>query len=277
VTLSTDVHPLAPIPCRIRRVARETHDTFSLELDAAPAPAFRPGQFAMLYSFGVGEVPISYSGDPARPGAVVHTTREVGPVTRALGRLKRGAAVGCRGPYGRPWPIDDARGRDVVLVAGGIGLAPLRPAVHAIAARRSEFGRAVLLYGARGPADVLFARDLERWRSAAGIDVSVTVDAGTPTWKGNVGVVTGLIPRAAFDPQRTVALLCGPEVMMRFAAEALRARGVPAARIWLSLERNMKCAVAWCGHCQLGATFVCKDGPVFPYDVAERLLAVREL
>lgn len=277
MTLAAPAHPLAPTPCRIRRVVRETRDTFSLEIDVAPPPAFRPGQFAMLYAFGVGEVPISYSGDPARRDAVVHTTREIGPVTRALGTLRRGAAVGCRGPYGTPWPIDDARGRDVVLVAGGIGLAPLRPAVHAIAARRAEFGRAVLLYGARGPAEVLYARDLERWGRTAGIDVHVTVDAGTRTWKGNVGVVTGLISRATVDPRRTTALLCGPEVMMRFAAEALRARGVPAARIWLSLERNMKCAVGWCGHCQLGAAFVCKDGPVFAYDVAERLLAVREL
>ena len=277
MTLAAPAHPLAPAPCRIRRVARETRDTFTLELDVAPPPAFRPGQFAMLYAFGVGEVPISYSGDPARSGVAVHTTREVGPVTRALGALRRGATLGCRGPYGTPWPLDDARGHDVVLVAGGIGLAPLRPAVYALAARRAEFGRVVVLYGTRGPADVLFARDLERWRRTADIDVQVTVDAGTPTWKGNVGVVTGLVPRATFDPSRTVALLCGPEVMMRFAAEALRARGVPSARIFVSLERNMKCAVGWCGHCQLGAAFVCRDGPVFGYDVAERLLAIREL
>jgi NAD(P)H-flavin reductase len=258
-------------------VRRETHDTFSLELEVSPAPEFRPGQFAMLYAFGVGEVPISYSGESTRGGLVVHTTREVGPVTRALGRLRRGASVGCRGPYGRPWPLDDAGGRDVVLVAGGIGLAPLRVAVEEIARRRGDFGRVTLLYGARSPSDVLFARDLERWRSTAAIDVFVTVDAGTRTWKGNVGVVTALVPRAAFDPDRTLALLCGPEVMMRFAAEALRDRGVPAASISVSLERNMKCAVGWCGHCQLGASFVCKDGPVFSWDVAAGLLAVREL
>jgi NAD(P)H-flavin reductase len=272
-----EAHPLVPTPCRVRRVVRETQDTFSLELDVSATTPFRPGQFAMLYAFGVGEVPISYSGDPADRSAVVHTTREVGPVTRALGELRRGAAVGCRGPFGRPWPIDGASGQDVVLVAGGIGLAPLRSALHEIAHRRHELGRVSLLYGARGPADVLFRRDLERWRSSAGIDVSVTVDHGMPTWKGHVGVVPGLVPRAALDPARTLALICGPEVMMRFAAEALRARGVPPARIWVSLERNMKCAAGLCGRCQVGPAFVCKDGPVFPWDVAERLLAVREL
>lgn len=268
--------PLVPTPCRIRRVQRETHDTFSLEIDVSPAPDLRPGQFAMLYAFGVGEVPISYSAESARGGVVVHTTRDVGPVTRALGKLRRGASVGCRGPYGRPWPIAEASGQDVVLVAGGIGLAPLRAAVQEIARRRHEFGRVALLYGARSPAEVLFARDLERWRGVADIDVLVTVDAGTRTWKGNVGVVTGLVPRAAVDPGSTIALVCGPEVMMRFTAEALRARGIPAASIWVSLERNMKCAVGWCGHCQLGASFVCKDGPVFSWDVAAGLLAVRE-
>jgi len=275
--VEAQAQPLVPTPCRIRRVLRETHDTFTLELDADPRPAFQPGQFAMLYVLGVGEVPMSYSGDPAAGRSIVHTTREVGPVTRAMARLRRGAVLGVRGPYGRPWPIAEAGGEDVVLVAGGIGLAPLRPAIHAIAARRGDFGRVVLLYGARSPADLLYRRDLDRWRTSTGIEVGVTVDRGTPTWAGNVGVVTGLIARAPFDPRRATALICGPEVMMRFAAEALRARGVPAARIWVSLERNMKCAVGLCGRCQLGPTFVCKDGPVFSYDRAERLLAVREL
>jgi NAD(P)H-flavin reductase len=268
---------LAPTPCRIRRVLRESHDTFSLELEVAPPPGFQPGQFAMLYAFGVGEVPISYSGHPSAGAAVVHTTREVGAVTRALGRLRRGASVGCRGPYGRPWPLADGEARDVVLIAGGIGLAPLRSAVLAIAARRDAFGRVTLLYGARNPVDLLFRRDLDRLSAEAAIDVQVTVDHGGVGWTGNVGVVPGLVRHAAIDPERTLALVCGPEVMMRFAAEALRGRGVPGTQIWVSLERNMKCAVGLCGHCQLGAAFVCKDGPVFRYDVAERLLAVREL
>lgn len=270
-------HVLVPEPWRIRRVARDTYDTFTLELEAPDAFAFRAGQFAMLYVFGVGEVPISYSGDPGRRGVTVHTTREVGAVTVAMGKLRRGASLGVRGPYGQPWPIEDARGREVVLVAGGIGLAPLRPVLYEIARRRGDFGRVSLLYGARGPADLLYRRELARWQSRARIDVAVTVDHATRSWPGDVGVVTRLVPRAAFDPARTTAMICGPEVMMRFAAEALRARGVAPASIFASLERNMKCAVGLCGHCMLGPTFVCKDGPVFPYDRAERLLAHREV
>jgi NAD(P)H-flavin reductase len=279
VAVSTaPAHPLVTAPCRVRRALRETHDTFSVELDVSPSPRFQPGQFAMLYVFGVGEVPISYSGDPAGDGRpTVHTTREVGPVTRAMARLRRGATLGVRGPYGRPWPIAEAGGEDVVLVAGGIGLAPLRPVIHAITARRGDFGRVVLLYGARSSADLLFRRDLDRWRTSGAIDVGITVDRGTPTWKGDIGVVTELIARTPFDPRRAIALICGPEIMMRFAAAALGVRGVPSGRIFLSLERNMKCAVGLCGRCQLGAAFVCKDGPVFSFDHAERLLAVREL
>jgi NAD(P)H-flavin reductase len=157
--------PMVPSPCRIRRAIAETHDTFTLELDVPTGPGFQPGQFNMLYVFGVGEVPISMSGDPASRGVVTHTTREVGTVTRAMRRLRRGANLGVRGPYGTPWPLDAATGRDLVLVAGGIGLAPLRPVLYAVAARRSAYGNVVLLYGTRGPEDVLYRRELERWRA----------------------------------------------------------------------------------------------------------------
>lgn len=266
---------LVPVPTPVRRVLRDTHDTFTLELEPAEPVAFLPGQFAMLYVFGVGEVPISYSGDP-RSRRVVHTTRAVGPVTRAMAKLRRGDVLGVRGPFGRGWPIDQAAGCDVVLVAGGIGLAPLRPVLYAIAARRDDFGRVALLHGARSPVDLLFRRDLERWRAGSGIEVGITVDRGERTWTGNIGVVTELLAQARFDAARTTAMVCGPEIMMRFAASALRARGVPAARVWTSLERNMKCAAGLCGRCQLGDVFVCKDGPVLPWDRAEPLLAVRE-
>ena len=267
--------PLLPVPAPVRRALRDTHDTFTLELEPPERPAFSPGQFAMLYVFGVGEVPISYSGDPRAP-RIVHTTRAVGPVTRAMAKLRRGDVLGVRGPFGRGWPVDEAAGGDVVLVAGGIGLAPLRPVLFAIAARRADFGRVALLYGARSPADLLFRRDLERWRAGSGIEIGITVDHGARTWAGNIGVVTELVAHVRFDPARTTAMVCGPEIMMRFAATALRARGVPAARVWTSLERNMKCAAGLCGRCQLGDVFVCKDGPVFSWDRAEPLLAVRE-
>jgi NAD(P)H-flavin reductase len=269
--------PMAPAPCRVRRAVRETHDTFTLELDAPPGPAFQPGQFNMLYVFGVGEVPLSVSGDPARPGVLAHTMRQVGAVTRAMGRLRPGATLGVRGPYGTPWPLALAAGRDLVLVGGGIGLAPLRPVLYALATRRADFGNVVLLYGSRSPEDVLYRRELQRWRAEARVTVSVTVDHATRTWPGEVGVVTRLIARAPLDATSALAFLCGPEIMMRFAAVALCRRGVDEERIFLSLERNMKCAVGFCGHCQLGATFVCKDGPVLPYARVKHLLAIREL
>jgi NAD(P)H-flavin reductase len=275
--IAAQADPMIPLPCRVRRAVAESHDTFTLDLDAPPGPAFRPGQFNMLYVFGVGEVPISVSGDPAHTGVVTHTTREVGSVTRAMRRLRRGATLGVRGPYGTPWPLDRAVGRDLVLVAGGIGLAPLRPVLYAAAARRAEFGNVVLLYGTRSPEDVLYRRELERWRAAHGVIVSVTVDHATRAWPGDVGVVTRLVARAPFDAASAVAFVCGPEIMMRFAADALRRRGLAEDRVFLSLERNMKCAVGFCGHCQLGPTFVCKDGPVFPYPRVKRLLELREI
>jgi NAD(P)H-flavin reductase len=272
-------NPMLPRPLRIRRNLQETRDTFTLELDADGNDGFvfRPGQFNMLYVFGVGEVPISLSGDPGQPGRLAHTTRAVGTVTRAMCQLKKGAVLGVRGPHGQPWPLEQAVGRDVMLVAGGIGLAPLRPALYEIAAHRKDFGTVVLLYGSRSPEDILFRREIERWCESSGLEVSITVDRAIGAWPGRVGAVTTLIPQASFDPANTVALVCGPEVMMRFTADELRKRGVGEARIFVSMERNMKCAVGFCGHCQFGPSFICKDGPVFAYDRVKRLLEIREI
>jgi len=270
--------PMLPRPFRIERTRRELSDTFTLELtpiDGSPL-AFRPGQFTMLYVFGVGEVPISISGDPNDPATLVHTVRAVGSVTNAMKRLKPGQTVGVRGPYGRPWPIEAAAGDDVLVVAGGIGLAPLRPLVFEVMANRGRFGKVTLLYGARTPEDILFHRQVREWRGRFDMLVDVTVDRATGGWSGPVGVVTKLIARGGFDPRHTSAFVCGPEVMMRFAAEAMAGRGVRKDRIWVSMERNMKCAVALCGHCQWGAHFVCRDGPVFDYAAIEPLLAVKE-
>jgi NAD(P)H-flavin reductase len=264
----------------VQRTAHETADTFTLELAAERGVdplVFAPGQFNMLYVFGVGEVPISISGDPATPQTLVHTTRVVGAATRAMGRLRRGDHLGVRGPFGTAWPVDTAEGQDVLFVAGGIGLAPLRPALYRVLARRERYGRVVLLYGARTPEDILFRRELRNWRADFDLEVHVTVDRATREWRGNVGVVTALIPRVPFDPRNTVAFTCGPEVMMRFTVLELQRRGVDAAEVFVSLERNMKCAIGLCGHCQLGAEFVCRDGPVFPYSRVRALLDVREL
>lgn len=273
-------HPMIPEPWRVERVRRETRDTFTAELSPANGRRgfpFEPGQFNMLYAFGVGEVPISISGDPGRTERIVHTTRAVGAVTRAMARLRRGDVLGLRGPFGSRWPVDDFEGSDVVLVAGGIGLAPLRPALYRILARRGEFGRVALLYGTRTPGDILYLKELELWRGRFDLDVKITVDRGTGAWRGNVGVVTRLISRAAFDPASAVALVCGPEIMMRFSVAELGQRGIPAERLFVSMERNMKCALGLCGHCQFGADFICKDGPVFPFSRVEPLLRIREV
>jgi NAD(P)H-flavin reductase len=270
---------MRPRPFTVRGTARETGDTFTMTLAPVEGGAlpFAPGQFNMVYVFGVGDAPISISGDPARPEAVVHTIRAVGTVTRALQRLEKGAIVGIRGPFGTAWPVSEAQGRDVVIVAGGIGLAPLRPALYHVLLHRSLYGRVVLLYGARTPRDLLFARELRAWRSRFDVHVDVTVDRATADWQGSVGVVTKLVERSPFDAASVVAFVCGPEVMIRFAAMALAKRGVPPDSLFISVERNMKCGVGFCGHCQLGPYFVCRDGPVIPYARALPFFGMREV
>jgi NAD(P)H-flavin reductase len=267
-------------PFRVARVRRELDDVWTLELEAFDGEGpvrFEPGQFTMVYAFGIGEVPLSISGDPAKPDVLVHTIRAVGTVTRAVCAVRKNDVLGVRGPYGTGWPVETALGRDVVIMAGGLGLAPLRPLVRAVVARRGAFGRVVLLIGARTPTSLLFARELARWRGRFDLDVRATVDAADQTWNGEVGVITTLLPRATFDPAKTTAFVCGPEVMMRFAAADLVHRGVAPEHVFLSMERNMKCAVGVCGHCQFGPTFVCKDGPVYPYSRIDASLRIREI
>ncbi|HUU44151.1 MAG TPA: FAD/NAD(P)-binding protein [Acidobacteriota bacterium] len=272
--------PMRPLRYRVEQVRRETHDTFSLRMspvDGWSIGSFAPGQFNMLYAFGTGEAAISISADPGNPARLWHTIRRAGIVTHALGRLQRGDMLGVRGPFGSAWPVAAAVRHDVLLIAGGIGLAPLRPALYHILAARKEYRNVSLLYGARTPDDILFRRELGEWRARLDLHVGVTVDHAPTSWRGDVGVVTTLIPRAPFDPANTMALTCGPELMMRFAAEELADCGVPRERIYLSMERNMKCAVGFCGHCQYGPTFICKDGPVFRYDHIHHLLVTREI
>ena len=271
--------PMLPRPFRIEKVRRDLSDTFTMELVPAEGGefTFAAGQFNMLYVFGVGEVPISISGDPGDRSVLVHTTRAVGAVTKALDALKAGEVVGVRGPYGTPWPVEAAFGHDLVFVAGGVGLAPLRPAIYQAMANRERFGRVVVFYGARTPEDILFKRELERWRGRFDMSVHVTVDRATGKWSGNVGVVTNLVAKGGFDPSAAMAFVCGPEVMMRYSAAALEKRGVARPSIYMSMERNMKCGCGLCGHCQWGPHFVCKDGPVFRYDRIADLLSIREL
>jgi NAD(P)H-flavin reductase len=273
-------NPMMPVPHRVQRLRGETDDTFTLEIeptDGAGRFSFAPGQFNMLYVFGVGEVPISISGYPHGLKPLQHTTRVVGAVTKAMRRLKPGDMIGIRGPFGSHWPIEDATGRDIVIVAGGIGLAPLRPALYHLMAQREEYRRIVLLYGTRTPEDILYRRELERWRGKFDLEIYVTVDRASSGWRGNVGVVTTLIARAPFDPSNAMALVCGPEVMMRFTVMELHKRGVAPDRTYVSMERNMKCAIGFCGHCQYGPAFICKDGPVFRFDRIEPVFGKAEI
>lgn len=270
--------PMAPVPHRVMARRAELDDTATLEIapvDHALAQP-RPGQFNMLWAFGVGEVPISVSrlsGD----GAIHHTIRAVGATTRALCALDEGDTLGVRGPFGVGWDTDAARGGDVVVVAGGVGLAPLRPVVEEIIEHRDAFGRVTVLVGARSPDDLLFADVLSDWRGRFDLDVEITVDHARTGWHGDVGVVTGVIPRIPVDPAATSAFVCGPEIMMRFAGTALADLGIRPERIQLSLERNMVCAIGHCGHCQLGPTFVCRGGPVYPLHLVGPLINVRSL
>ncbi|HEU5426595.1 MAG TPA: FAD/NAD(P)-binding protein [Actinocrinis sp.] len=274
---------MAPLPYTVTSVHRETYDTTTLVLqpESVALPTWAPGQFTMLYAFGVGEIPISVSGDPYRQDLLVHTVRDVGAVSRAIANARPGDVLGVRGPFGRGWIGRDWPQGDVVIVAGGLGLAPLRPIVYGLVRHRRRFGRITLVIGARNPAELLFTREYEAWR-AGGLDVRVTVDrpepnAGAAPWSGRVGLVTGPLAGTAIDPAWTTAYLCGPEVMMVAAAEALTARGVADKRVLLSLERSMKCGIGVCGHCQLGPDLICRDGPCVTYQHAAPLLAIKEL
>jgi len=269
---------MMPTPMRVTGRRRETGDTFTLRLEpGAPGLAFAPGQFNMLYAFGTGESAISISGDPGEPGTLVHTIRAVGGVTRAIDRQGRRGMLGVRGPFGTPWPLEKARGGDLLLVAGGLGLAPLRPVVYHVLRHRGDYGRVALLVGARTPDDLPFHAELRRWARGGDLQVLVTVDRAPTNWKGLVGVVPPLVADARVSPERTLAFLCGPEVMMRFTERELTRLGYAPRQLWVSLERNMKCAVGHCGHCQLGPSFLCKDGPVLRYDRVRPFFRVREV
>lgn len=270
--------PMLPRLFRVVSTREETYDTTTLELEPEDGQAlpFLPGQYTMLYVFGVGEVPISISGDPGRPGSLVHTIRAVGAVTRALVAMRSGEVVGVRGAFGAGWPVSDARGRDLLVVAGGIGLAPLRPVIYHALSQRDRLGRVSLVYGARSPSDLLYRDQLQGWDESS-LDVEVTVDVSDPDWRGDVGVVTGVLPRIPITPGRTLAMLCGPEVMMKVVARELLSEGLPPEDIYVSIERNMKCAIGLCGHCQFGADFVCWGGPVFSYGAVAQRWRVAEI
>ena len=256
---------------------QNTHDIFTLELTAPDESPFEflPGQCNMLYLFGHGEIPLSICSHPDTKEKLQHTIKAIGPVTEGLGKLKKGDAVGVRGPFGTSWPLNE-KVKDILFIGGGVALPPLRTAMYHFIKQRSKYEHVTFLYGARTPQDILFKSELEGWREH-GIDVEISVDRGDDSWKGPVCVVTKLINSHVYNPESTLVFLCGPEIMMHFAIKELEAKQVSEGNIYLSMERNMQCGVGFCGHCQFGPYFICKDGPIFPYTKVKKWLTIKEL
>ena len=276
----TAIEAMLPYPARITAVTDEAYAiaTYTLAFEDEAMRQhyrFRAGQFNMIYLPGIGEVPISVSSDPNEPQVLGHTIRYAGNVTRAISRLKVGHSVGLRGPYGSNWPLNRLRGADICIVTGGIGLAPLRPVIYDIIRRRAEFGRVVLLYGARTPPDMLYTAEFDAWKSHK-IQIWTTVDRADESWQGQVGVVPMLFYNIRLDPSRAAVLTCGPEIMIRFVIYEALARRISKERIYVSMERNMKCAIGFCGHCQFGPSFICKQGPVLSYAQIEPFFGVED-
>lgn len=261
------MNPLKPYTAILKDIKEENIDvkTYRLHVHNGSQSKARPGQFNMLGFPGIGEAPISFSGLDGN-GDIEHTIRAVGMATHFLERMQKGGEVLLRGPYGTGWPMESLRGKDVLLIAGGVGLAPIRPVINEIMKSRSDFGEVSLLYGSRNEKGLLFTDEYQQWQKS--IQVHITVDelTGTTPWKYNVGLITVLLDNVRFNADNTVAFVCGPEIMMRFICRGLMFKGVPASRLFVSLERRMKCGIAQCGHCQHVGLFVCRDGPVFPYN-----------
>jgi sulfhydrogenase subunit gamma (sulfur reductase) len=266
------IHP-ATIVDKVRE--SEAIHTYRLRIDDEAVRQryrFAAGQFNMVYLFGVGEVAISIVSDPDESEFLDHTIRAVGRVTSAIARLQAGEALGIRGPFGQGWPLEEARGRDVVIVTGGLGCAPVVGAIEYIFRRRDQYGAVKILHGVKTPEDLLFRERFETWRTQPDTEVLLTSDQPGKVWRYHVGVVTELFEHVSIDSASTMVLMCGPEIMMRLGAPILIGRGIPATSIYVSLERHMECGIGLCGHCQMGPYFLCKDGPVMSYDRVARLL-----
>ncbi|MFO7542879.1 MAG: FAD/NAD(P)-binding protein [Thiobacillus sp.] len=270
----------APLEAIVIERRQESPTIFTLRLqlsDAAAQVAYRfvPGQFNMLYLYGVGEVPISIMSDPEERDGIGHTIRAVGRVTHGLAALQPGDRLGLRGPFGRGWPLQEIEGRDIVLVTGGLGCAPVVSVIHFIVKRRERYGKFTIIQGVKHANDLIWREQYKRWSTLPDTQVLVAADQGAALWPWHVGRVTDLFDQVSFDPEHAVAMMCGPEGMMLAAAQILLPRGLPESRLYLSMERNMQCAVGRCGHCQMGGAFVCRDGPVFNWGQVKSLLAHR--
>ena len=268
------INPYLIHPATIVEKIQEAEDihTYRLQLnEEATRRTFRftAGQFNMVYLFGVGEVAISIVSDPDEPERLDHTIRAVGRVTSAIGRLRAGDTVGIRGPFGQGWPLEDARGRDIVIATGGLGCAPVVGAIEYIFRRRREYGAVRIIHGVKTPRDLLYRERFEAWRRQPDTEVLLASDRPDGTWRHHVGVVTELFERVPINAAKTMVLMCGPEIMMRLGVPILMNRGIPATAVYVSLERHMECGIGLCGHCQMGPFFLCKDGPVMRYDRVE--------
>lgn len=271
-------NPYLPFEAEVKRIKPQTHDvkTYTLTFrdeERQREFSFRPGQFNQVSLLGYGEAPISISSEPGRRDSFDHTIKAVGVLTNAIARLKEGETLGVRGPYGNGWPIEEAMGKDILIVAGGVGLAPVRSLIAYIHENRSDFGKLEILYGSRTPDDLLFKDEFDDWRRMRDIKLMLTVDRVLKgqAWGHHVGVVTTLFDRLETSPRNSIAVTCGPEIMMRFVVRGLLRKAFSGRQIFVSLERQMQCGIAKCGHCQIGPKYVCLDGPVFRYSEIVRL------
>ena len=256
-----------PSPAEIIRAEQLTkmEKLFEIRLKNGRDLGHQPGQFVEVSLFGIGEAPISISSSPTQKGSFELAVRAVGNVTKALHSLSSGASLGIRGPFGKGFPVEELKGKDILFVAGGIGLVPLRSLINYVLDNRPAYGRVLVLFGAKTPAEQLFLEDLARWRASKEMEYLETVDRSDGQWQGNVGVITTLFRKISIDPEKTVAVIVGPPIMYRFAILEAQAKGIPDDQLIVSLERRMKCGVGKCGHCQINNLYVCQEGPVFNY------------
>ncbi len=264
-------NPYVIYPATIVGKIREAEDINTYRLRFVDEQArrqfrFKAGQFNMGYLFGVGEVAISIVSDPDEPELLDHTIRAVGRITKAIADLRTGDVLGIRGPFGQGWPLEEARGRNMVIVTGGLGCAPVVGAIEYILRRRTQYGSVTILHGVKTPQDLLYRERFDAWRRFPDTEVLLTSDQPDKSWSYHIGVVTELFELVSIDPPKSIVLMCGPEIMMRLGVPILIRRGIPATAIYVSLERHMECGIGLCGHCQMGPYFLCKDGPVMRYD-----------
>lgn len=276
------MNPHLPHPAEIVEKIQEREEVYTYRIrfceeEQKLSYRFFPGQFNMLYAFGVGDVPMSIVSDPADSSLLDHTIRIVGTVTQALGRLEKGDRVGLRGPFGSAWPLEEAQGQDVIIVTGGLGCAPTLGALHYMFRRRDAYGTIKIIHGVKAPQDLIYQQRFREWGQAPDTEVYLTTDKPARQWKHKIGLVTHLLAEVQFNPDRSIVMMCGPEIMMRFTIKEFLSRGLNADRIYLALERNMKCAVGFCGHCQFGPHFICKDGPILRYDRIQEIFNIKEI